>query len=138
MMALALFTVRQAGSARSFLGLADNEVHNQPSGRHRVDVNVDGSTSPVGRKPYGTFLCLVRARLRGFAPFIAMLQTSHSRKCYHASTGRGLWCDYPGFWRIFLQAQMTAILVIIRNEFTHDPVKLGWVKDDDFVQQLSA
>ena len=33
---------------------------------------------------------------------------------------------------------MTAILVIIGNEFTHQPVKLRWVKDDDFVQQLST
>jgi hypothetical protein len=33
---------------------------------------------------------------------------------------------------------MTAILVIKRNEFTHQSLKLRVVKDDDFVQQLSA
>ena len=33
---------------------------------------------------------------------------------------------------------MTAILVIICNDFTHDSVKLRLVKDDNFVQQLST
>ncbi len=75
---------------------------------------------------------------RRFAPFIAVLQTSHPRKGYHASTGRRLRRDYPGLWCIFVQAQMAAILVILGDELTHHSVKLPLVEHDDLVQQLAA
>ena len=73
-----------------------------------------------------------------FLPLVAVLQTSHPPKGYHASTGRRLRRDYPGFWRILVQTQMTTVLVIISDEFTHESVKLRLVEHDDFVQQLSA
>jgi hypothetical protein len=33
---------------------------------------------------------------------------------------------------------MTPVLMIIVNEFSHDPVKLPWVEHDNFVQQFTA
>ena len=46
--------------------------------------------------------------------------------------------DCPGNGRILLQAQMTAILVIVRHKFTHQSLKLSSVHDHDLVQQLPA
>ena len=86
----------------------------------------------------GLSVCGLEFASRGSAPLVAMLQTSHPRKGYHPSTRRRLWCDYPRLWCIFLQAQMTAIFVIVGEEFTHHSVKLRLVEDDDLVQQLSA
>jgi hypothetical protein len=62
----------------------------------------------------------------------------HPRLRYNPSAWRRPWRDRPRIGRILLQAQMTAILVIIGNEFTHQSLKQRLVKDNDFVQQLSA
>ena len=86
----------------------------------------------------GLSVCGLEFASRGCAPLVAMLQTSHPRKGYHPSTRRRLRCDYPRLWCIFLQSQMTAIFVIVGEEFTHHSVKLRLVEDDDLVQQLSA
>ena len=86
----------------------------------------------------GPLLCRPKADSRRFAPFVAVLQASHPRKGYHASTRRRLWCDYPGFRRILLQAQVTTIFVVITDELSDHAVKLRSVEDDDFVEQLSA
>ena len=67
-----------------------------------------------------------------------MLQTAHSRKGYYASRRGRLRIDYAGHGRILRQAQMTPVLMIIVNEFNHDPVKLPWVEHDNFVQQFTA
>ena len=83
-------------------------------------------------------LRVLKADLRRFAPSVAVLQPSHPRESYDASTGRRLWCDCPWLGCILLQTQMTAIRVIVGDEFTHHAAKLPLVEDDDFVQQLSA
>ena len=88
--------------------------------------------------PGGLLLWGLKADSRRFAPFVAVLQASHPRKGYHPSPRRRLWCDYPGFGCIFVQAQMTKVLVIVGNEFPQHSVKLRSVQHDDLVQQLSA
>ena len=67
-----------------------------------------------------------------------MLQTARSRKGDHTSTRRRLWRDSSGFRRIFLEAQMTTVLVIVADEFTHHALQLSLIEDDELAQQLTA
>ena len=83
--------------------------------------------------PYG-----LKADSRRLAPLVAVLQTSHPRNAHYAGVSRRLRRDSSRRWRIFLQAQLTTVLVIISDEFTHESVKLPLVEDNYFVQQLLA
>ena len=83
--------------------------------------------------PYG-----LKADSRRLAPLVAVLQTSNPRKPHYAGVSRRLRRDSPRLWRILLQAQVTTVLVIIGDEFTHESVKLPLVEDNYFVQQLLA
>jgi hypothetical protein len=62
-------------------------------------------------------------------------------KPWHRYTFPGRTClirSFPSLWRLFVQAEMGSILVIVADVFPHQPFEMMFIEDDHVVEQIVA
>jgi len=77
-----------------------------------------------------------REALRG--QIVAIMQTAESRYGNDLCSCRRAGRRCPACRSLLIQAEMRPIVVVIANEFGHEPLQMAFIQHDDMIEQVTA
>jgi hypothetical protein len=78
------------------------------------------------------------AELDSGSEIVAMMQAAKPRHRDHAARRVGLSSRRTVRWRLFRQAEMCPVVVIVTDVLGHEPLEMSLVEHDDVIEQVSA
>lgn len=69
--------------------------------------------------------------LRGLAPFVPMVQSTHARQGDELRRPWGTWRDRCLVRRVFVETQVAAVFVVVADVPAHEPDQMPFAEDDD-------